>query len=264
MLRFLINLTFLFTEHSFLERFSKAKEEGFDTVEFKFPEPLDVVSVEKKLRETGLKPYLFNFPVDIKAVGGRGIANNPERKAEFRWGVEQAVEAACRLGVKNINFFCGNKLPNYTEEELWDTLVSNLQYAADELMKYDINITFEPLNHYDNPDIFIESTAKGLRLHESVGRSNVFIQLDVYHALQEKEDIFELLDKNLPAIGHIQIADHPGRHQPGTGKIDMYKLLKKIEASSYDRFVSLEYIPEPNTLTSFEWFGRNGFNFADR
>lgn len=265
MLRFLINLTFLFTEYGFLDRFSKAKEAGFDTVEFKFPEPLDIDSVENKLKENGLKPYLFNFPVDIKAVGGRGVANNPGRIKEFRQGVEQALEAARRLQVKNINFFCGIKLPDYTEDEMWDTLVSNLQYAADELKKYDINITFEPLNHIDNPDIFIESTAKGLKLHNAVGRSNVFIQFDLYHALMEKEDIFEIISNNLSAIGHIQIADHPGRHQPGTGGIEMVKFLKALDESDYDRYVSLEYIPTPDTQISLKWFKDNGYDFrSDR
>lgn len=262
MLRFLANLTFLFTEYHFLDRFEVARETGFNTVEFKFPEPFNVDPVEKQLKETGLKPYLFNFPVDIQAIGSRGVANNPEKTKEFRHGVKQAVETACRLGVRNINFFCGNRLSSFSEEEMWDTLVSNLQYASDEMKIYDINLTIEPLNHYDNPDIFIESTAKGLKLHKAVGKSNMFVQLDIYHAKHEGEDVFEILENDLPAIGHIQIADHPGRHQPGTGEIDMNKLMKVIEASPYKGYVSLEYIPAPDTLSSLKWFKENGYNFS--
>lgn len=262
MLCFLANLTFLFTEYSFLDRFQVAKEVGFNTVEFKFPEPFNVDPVETRLKETGLKPYLFNFPVDIQAVGGRGIANNPERKKEFRQGVKQAVETACRLSVKNINFFCGTRLSFYSEEEMWDTLVSNLQYASDELKIFDMNLTIEPLNHYDSPDIFIESTAKGLKLHKAVGRSNMLLQFDIYHARKEGEDVFEIFKNDLAAIGHIQIADYPGRHQPGTGELDINKLLKMIEASPYNGYVSLEYIPAPNTLSSLEWFKENGYDFS--
>ncbi len=261
MLKLMGNITFLFAEYDFLDRFSKAKEAGFNTVEFKFPEPLNVDAVEGKLKETGLRPYLFNFPVDVKAVGGRGVANNPGKKKEFRQGVEQAVEIACRLRVKNINFFCGSMHPNYSEVELWDTLVNNLQYAADELKKHNLNLTFEPLNHYDNPDIFIESTEKGLKLQKEVGRSNVFIQYDLYHSRQEGEDIFEIMKNDSHAISHIQIADHPGRHQPGTGEIEMVKFLKMIEESEYKGYVSLEYIPTPDTISSLKWFKDNDYNF---
>jgi hydroxypyruvate isomerase len=261
MLQFLANITFLFKEYDFIDRFSKAKESGFTSVEFKFPEPLNVDAVESKLKETGLKPYLFNFPVDIQAVGGRGVANNPDKKKEFRQGVEQAVATACRLGVKNINFFCGTKLSSYSEEEMWDTLVSNLQYAADELKKHKLNITFEPLNHHDNPDIFIESTTKALKLHKEVGKDNIFIQYDLYHSRQEGEDIFAMFRNNMHAIGHIQIADHPGRHQPGTGEIEMEKFLRMIDESEYKGYVSLEYIPMPDTLSSLKWFRDNGLTF---
>lgn len=262
MLKLIGNITFLFAEYGFLERFSKAKEVGFTTVEFKFPEPLDVDAVESKLKETGLRPYLFNFPVDVKAVGGRGVANDPGKKKEFRQGVEQAVEIACRLGVKNINFFCGVMHPNYSEAELWDTLVENLKYAADELKKHNLNLTFEPLNHHDNPNIFIESTAKGLKLHKAVGKSNIFIQYDLYHSRMEGEDIFEVLKNDLNAISHIQVADHPGRHQPGTGEIDIDKFLKMVEASEYKGYVSLEYIPQPDTLSSLKWFKDKGYDIS--
>ncbi|MDF2531785.1 MAG: hydroxypyruvate isomerase [Clostridia bacterium] len=262
MLRFLANLTFLFKEYSFLERFDMAKSIGFTSVEFKFPEPFNIGPVEAQLKKNGLKPYLFNFPVDIQAVGGRGIANNPERQKEFQLGVKQAIEAASQLGVKSINFFCGTRIASYTEEEMWDTLVSNLKYASDELKLHDMKLTIEPLNHYDNPDIFIDSTAKGLMLHKAIGRSNMFVQLDIYHARQEGEDVLEILEKHLPAIGHIQVADHPGRHQPGTGEIEMVKLLNMIEASDYEGFVSLEYIPVSDTRSSLEWFRENGYDLS--
>lgn len=262
MLRFLANLTFLFKEYSFLDRFSKAKECGFTTVEFKFPEPLNVEAVESQLKATGLKPYLFNFPVDVQAVGGRGVANDPGKKELFKQGVKQGIEAACRLGVKNLNFFCGTKQASYSEEEQWDTLVSNLQYAADELKKHNLNLTIEPLNHFDNPGIVIDTTEMGLKLRREVGRSNMFIQYDLYHSRQEGEDVFEIVKNSLPAIGHIQIADHPGRHQPGTGEIDIVEFLEMIEKSDYKGYVSLEYNPDPDTLTSLKWFKEKGYDFT--
>ena len=259
MLKFAANLGFLFTDLPFMERFSAAKKAGFRAVEFMFPYDYDLDEIEKQLQENGLVINLFNLPAGNWAAGERGTATDPTRKEEFRAGVAKAIEAARKFNVKTVNCLVGKVVPAVSEEKIWATLVENISYAADALNEHGIKLMVEPINHYDMPGFYINTTQQALKLIADVNKENVYLQYDIYHADREEEDHNEILKNHMAKIGHIQIADNPGRHQPGTGKIDLKHLLAEIEKAGYNGYVGLEYVPEPDTLTSLKWLEEFGY-----
>lgn len=250
---FVANLSFLFTEKSFMERFTAAKAVGFDKVEFMFPYDYDLKEIKLQLDSLGLELVLFNLPAGDWGNGERGIATNPDRKSEFQAGVRKAVEIAQKLGVKRINCLAGIRSPGMEESDLWITLVENITYAADQLQEQGIQLMIEPINHYDIPGFFLNTTDQVLRLIKEVNRPNVFLQWDIYHASREDEDLLKIISDSIAHIGHVQIADQPGRHQPGTGTIDFQTLLTELKKAGYSKAISLEYVPDPDTETSLEW-----------
>ena len=250
---FVANLSFLFTEKPFMERFAAAKAVGFDKVEFMFPYDYDLEEIELQLKSLGLELVLFNLPAGDWGKGERGIATNPDRKNEFRAGVGKAIEVAQKFDVKQVNCLVGIRSPGMEESELWKTLVENISYAADQLQEHGIRLMIEPINHYDMPGFFLNTTEHVIRLIKEVNRPNLFLQWDIYHASRENEDLLKILNDSISHIGHVQIADQPGRHQPGTGAIDFQTLLTELKKAGYSKAISLEYVPEPDTETSLEW-----------
>lgn len=250
---FVANLSFLFTEKPFMERFVAAKTVGFDKVEFMFPYDYDLDEIKSQLNSLGLELVLFNLPAGDWGNGERGIAINPKRKNEFRAGVGKAIEVAQKLGVRQVNCLVGIRIPGTEESELWTTLVENISYAADQLQEQGIRLMIEPINHYDIPGFFLNTTDQVLRLIKEVQRPNVFLQWDIYHASREDEDLFKILSDSIAHIGHVQIADQPGRNQPGTGMIDFQILFAELKKAGYSKAISLEYVPNPDTETSLEW-----------
>lgn len=247
------NLSFLFTEKPFMERFVAAKAVGFDKVEFMFPYDYDLDEIKLQLDSLGLELFLFNLPAGNWGDGERGIAINPDRKNEFRTGVGKAVEVAQKLGVKQVNCLVGIRSPGTEETELWTTLVENISYAAEQLQEQGIRLMIEPVNHYDIPGFFLNTTDQVIRLIKEVNQSNVFLQWDIYHASRESEDLLKTLSDLIAHIGHVQIADQPGRNQPGTGTIDFQSFFTELKKAGYSKSISLEYVPDPDTEASLEW-----------
>jgi hydroxypyruvate isomerase len=256
---FAANLTFLFTEMPFMDRFSAARRAGFDAVEFMFPYDYDIDDVKARLSETGQELILCNLPAGNWAGGDRGTASNPERKEEFRAGVARAIGAAAALGVGRLNCLVGLNREDLSGEKIRGTLTENLLYAAEALGKEDIQLMVEPVNHLDMPGFALNTCDQVLKLIREIGHPNVYLQFDVYHARRENEELAAILLNHLDRIGHIQIADCPGRHQPGTGETDFRFLLPEIDRLGYKGFISMEYIPIPDTLTSLKWLSSYGY-----
>ncbi|GEA16498.1 MAG: hydroxypyruvate isomerase [Moorella sp. (in: firmicutes)] len=258
--KFAANLTMLFTELPFLERFNAARKAGFRAVEFLFPYEYAINDIKSLLIENNLQAVLFNLPAGDWAAGERGIAADPGRKEEFRAGVRQAVEWADQLNVPRLNCLAGKMNQAFSREEHWQTLIENVRYAAQALAGNDLKLMIEPINHYDVPGFFLNTTRQALQLINEVNMPNVYLQYDLYHAQKEEGNLTVTLRENIQRVGHIQIADNPGRHQPGTGEINYPFLLREIDNLGYEGYVSLEYIPEPDTLNSLGWITAYGYN----
>ncbi|MDK2821648.1 MAG: hydroxypyruvate isomerase [Clostridia bacterium] len=259
MLNFDANLTMLFTELPFLERFEVAKKAGFSSVEFQFPYDFDCTEIEQTVKRLGLNITLFNLPAGNWGAGDRGIAADPSRIDEFRKGVATARQWAQRLGCQRLNCLVGLRLPEYTEEEQWKVVQENLAYAAEQLAKDNIMLLMEPLNTYDVPGFLISTTQQAEKLLNLVGAPNLRIQYDVYHMQRMEGELIGTLKQLGNKVGHIQIADNPGRHQPGTGEINYKYVLESIDSMGYKGYIGLEYIPHPNTETSLKWLEHLGF-----
>ena len=255
---FAANLTFLFTEQPFLKRFAAARLAGFNAVEFMFPYDYDLADIKVQLESNDLRLILCNLPAGNWAAGDRGTAADPARQAEFREGIVRGIAAARTLGVSRLNCLVGLKPAALSPAETRKTVARNLRYAAEELGRAGIRLLVEPVNHLDMPGFALNTCGQVLELIAEIGHDNTFLQFDVYHACREGEDPFAILANRLPRIGHIQIADCPGRHQPGTGQTDFNALFARIDESGYEGYVSLEYIPVPDTLSSLAWLSTLG------
>ncbi len=256
--KFAANLTMLFTEVSFMERFALARAAGFTHVEYLFPYPFKADELKAELDKNGLTQILFNLPAGDWAAGERGIAALPGRSDEFRAGVPQAIEYAKTLGVKRVNCLAGKRVAGNSDDEHWQTLVENVRFAASELASHGIELVVEPINHFDIPGFVLNRTEQAIKLLDEVGHPNVRIQFDIYHVQREEGEITATFRKHLARIGHIQIADNPGRNQPGTGEINFPFLFRQLDESGYSGWVGLEYVPKPDTVASLGWMKEYG------
>lgn len=257
--KFAANLTMLFTEAPFLDRFALAQEAGFTTVEYLFPYDYPVNELKDRLTRYELKQVLFNLPSGKWSEGERGIGANPERVKEFRDGVDKAIEYALGLGVSQVNLLAGKRTEGFSEADHWAVLVENTRYAAEKLHQHGIRLVIEAINHFDIPGFFLSRTEQVIRLIEEVGMSNVYAQYDIYHAQREEGELAATLRKYIAKIGHIQIADNPGRHQPGTGEINYPFIFREIDALGYQGYIGLEYVPSPDTKSSLAWISEYGY-----
>jgi hydroxypyruvate isomerase len=248
MSRLAANLSMLFTEVPFLDRFGQAAQAGFTAVEFQFPYEFPAAEIASRLSEHGLHLVLFNLPAGDWAAGDRGIAADLDRQEEFRDGVARAIEYAQVLRPDRINLLAGIA-PETAESDL--ALLQNIRYAAEELGDYGFRMTIEAVNSVDVPDFALPTSRAALDLIDEMDLSNLSLQLDVYHAIRMSEDPIRIIRDRADVIGHIQIADVPGRHQPGTGEVDFPTLFREIDASGYDGWVALEYIPQGPTAEGF-------------
>jgi hydroxypyruvate isomerase len=260
MVKLAANLTMLFNEVPPLERFARARAAGFRYAEFLFPLEHDVAAVAAALRESGLQLVLFNFAAGDRAAGDRGIASHPDRVAEFREDVTRAVVAARQLGNQRLHCMAGLRQPDISQEEQWRTFVENVRHAGEACAGAGLMLLVEPLNDKDNPGYFLVGSAMGLRLVEEVGLPNVRLQYDIYHMQRGEGELAATIAANLGRIGHIQIADNPGRHQPGTGEINYRFLLPYLDQLGYDGYVSLEYVPAGPTEASLGWVKEYGLS----
>jgi hydroxypyruvate isomerase len=260
--RFAANITTMFNEVPFMERFKAAAGAGFKAVEFLFPYDYSVQDIKKEVDFYGLKVVLFNMPAGNWEAGDRGIAANPDRQKEFQDGVDKAIEYAVILEVPQVNCLAGKKVQNKDEEEQYQVLVANLRHAAEKLAKKKVKTLIEYINVWDMPGFFLPTAVQALNVIKRVEHANVYLQLDIYHASRNKENVTEILINHLDKIAHIQIADHPGRHQPGTGEINYKHLLAEFDRIGYKGYVSMEYIPVADTSSSLQWISEYGFSLS--
>jgi hydroxypyruvate isomerase len=250
-LQFSANLSFLFAEHDFLDRFGAAMRAGFTGVEFHFPYDHEKAVLAEVVMTSGVEVVLFNLPAGDWAAGERGIACLPERKAEFQDGVGRAIEYAEALGCTRLNCLAG--IPTTNHDKALETLTDNLRFAAAVTQRAGIRLLMEPLNTRDNPGFLISTTEQALSVIDAVDSRNLQLQYDVYHAQVMEGDLAHTLEKHLPSIGHIQIADNPGRHEPGTGEIRFPFLFERLQQLGYAGWIGCEYKPSGDTLDSLDW-----------
>ena len=250
--KFAANLTMLFTDLPVVERFGAARAAGFDAVEFLFPFLDDEDAIGAALLEHDLEMVLFDLPVGDFAAGDRGLANDPERVEEFQRGAIMTAELAQRYGTPLLNCLVGKELAGVSADAQRSTLVENLRFAAAETAKRDVRLIIEPLNTIETPGFLIATAREGLALIDEVGHDNLRLQLDVYHEQRMAGNLVATINQHIDSIAHIQIADSPGRNQPGTGEINYRYVLDAIDASGYDGWVSLEFVPSPDTMTALD------------
>jgi len=256
MLTFAANLTFLWSELPFLERFAAAAGAGFTHVEYMFPYEHQPGELRARLAQAGLRQVLFNLPAGDWGAGERGIAADPARMEEFRSGVERALRYAEALEVGQLNCLAGRRIAGLSEAEQLATLIDNLRFAARRAASVGVGLLLEPLNTFDVPDFLISRTDQALRVLEQLAEEGVRLQFDAYHVARMEGEVTGRLREALAWVGHVQIADFPGRHQPGTGEIDFPGLFELLDTSGYAGVVGLEYIPVPDTASSLTWLAR--------
>jgi hydroxypyruvate isomerase len=254
--KFAANLSYLWTEVPFLDRFELAAGAGFAAVEYHSPYDFDADEIKGRLQEFGLTPALHNLPAGDTAKGDLGIACLPGREAEFRASVMQAIIYARHLGTPRCNCLAG-KLPAGADPDICEqTLVKNLRYAGREFAKAGLGLTLEPINSVDVPGFLVDTSIKAISLLEQVALENVTLQYDLYHMHIMGDDLKAELEKLQSIIGHIQFADAPGRHQPGSGDINLGGLFDHLDALGYQGWVGAEYRPGGHTADSLDWFVR--------
>ena len=251
--RFAANLSMLFTEHPFLDRFERAARAGFGAVEFLFPYAHTPGEVAARLKGNRLQCVLHNLPAGDWEAGERGIACLPDRIDEFRAGVAKAIEYAQALGTSQLNCLAGKAPLGADEKLLRQTFVANLRYAAAELKRANLKLLIEPINTYDIPGFFLNRTAQAIAIMDEVGADNLFLQYDIYHAQRSEGELAATLAKHLARIAHVQIADNPGRNEPGTGEINYAFLFAHLARIGYRGFVGCEYKPATSTEAGLAW-----------
>jgi hydroxypyruvate isomerase len=253
--RFAANLTMMFTELPFLRRFAAAAEAGFDAVEFLFPYEFDKGALASLLAGNGLTLVLHNLPAGDWAAGERGIACHPDRIAEFRAGVERAIDYASALRCPQVNCLAGILPAGVNADAARATLIENLRYAGGKLQAAKIGLLMEPVNTRDIPGFFVDRTRPALAIIAATGSSNIKLQYDIYHAQVMEGDLTCTIETEFDRIGHIQLADNPGRHEPGTGEINYPFLFRRIDELGYRGWIGCEYKPATTTTAGLSWFG---------
>lgn len=251
--RFAANLTMLFTEVPFLDRFERAARAGFEGVEFLFPYPYAPEELRSRLDRHGLRLVLHNLPAGNWDAGERGIACLPDRVAEFREGVATAIRYARALGVGQVNCLAGKAPAGVDPALLHRTLVENLRFAAAELGGAGLKLLLEPINTFDIPGFLVTRSAQALAILDEVGAPNAFLQFDAYHAQRMEGELCGTLSRHLSRIAHVQIADNPGRNEPGTGEIDHRFLFAHLDRIGYAGWVGCEYKPATTTEAGLGW-----------
>lgn len=251
--KFSANLTMLFNEVDFLNRFERAAKAGFKGVEYLFPYEWSKEELADRLNHYGLVQVLHNLPAGNWQAGERGIACLPGREGEFQDGVGKAIEYAKALGCPRLNCLVGKTPQGVPLERVHQTLIDNLRFAAAALEKEGIRFLVEPLNEQDLAGFYLVHTREAFQLFEEVGHPNLFLQYDIYHMQIMEGNLTKTILSNLARIGHIQLADVPGRHEPGTGEINFTNLFRFIDEAGYEGWIGCEYIPAGKTEEGLKW-----------
>ena len=251
--RFAANLTMMFNEVDFLDRFEAAARAGFEAVEYLFPYEYEKDDLAERLRRNGLTQALHNLPAGDWDAGERGIACLPDRVGEFQDGVGKAIEYATALGCRQVNCLAGTEPEGADGDALRETFVGNLRFAAAKLQEAGMRLLTEPINTRDIPGFYLRHTAQARSIIEEVGSDNLSLQYDVYHMQIMEGDLTPTIEANLDAIRHVQIADNPGRNEPGTGEINYPFLFRALDRLGYDGWVGCEYKPLTTTEAGLGW-----------
>lgn len=257
--QFAANLTMLYADSPFLDRFARARAAGFSFVEYLFPYEYAPTDLARALAQNQLTQVLFNLPAGNWSAGDRGIAAHPDRVTEFRHGVTRALEYASVLRVKQINCLVGKRDEKIPLDEQHRVMIENLRYAARALAEQDITLLVEHLNPYDVPGFLLVTPQAAFQVQDQVAAPNLKIQYDIYHAQRTAGELAHTLEKNFARIAHIQIADNPGRHQPGTGEINYRFVFQRIDQLGYTGYIGLEYAPQGTTEESLGWVREYGY-----
>lgn len=251
--KFAANLTMLFNELDFLDRFQAAADAGFTGVEYLFPYAWSAAQLAEKLDSAGLTQVLHNLPAGDWAAGERGIACHPDRIGEFQDGVGRAIDYARTLGCKQLNCLAGIAPAGVSDEVVHQTFVANLQFAAAKLKDAGIRLLIEPINTFDIPGFYLNRTTQAAAILDAVGSDNLFIQYDIYHAQRMEGELANTIARHLAHIAHIQLADNPGRNEPGTGEINYAWLFRHIDQLGYQGWIGCEYKPAAGTKEGLGW-----------
>ncbi len=251
--RFAANLAMMYNEVGFLDRFEAASRSGFTGVEYLFPYSFDRDELAERLNRYGLTQVLFNLPPGNWRAGDRGIACLPDRVQEFRDGVAQALEYAQALGCRQLNCLAGIRPEGVELHTVQATLVSNLRLAADQLEKAGVRLLIEPINTRDIPGFYLCHSQQALDVIERTGSDNIALQYDIYHMQVMEGDLAMTIASNLRQIGHMQVADNPGRHEPGSGEINYPFLFGFIDEHGYTGWIGCEYSPAAKTEDGLGW-----------
>jgi hydroxypyruvate isomerase len=254
--KFAANLSMLYTELPFLDRFAAAAADGFAGVEYLFPYAFSKEQIVEKLRAGGLVQVLHNLPAGDWEGGERGIACHPDRVGEFQDGVGKAIEYATALGCRQVNCLAGIAPAGVAPDKVGETFIHNVRFAADRLKGAGIALLIEPVNTLDIPGFYLNRTAQALSILDEVGSDNVFLQYDIYHMQIMEGDLARTLERNLARIRHVQLADNPGRHEPGTGEINYRFLFGHLDRIGYDGWIGCEYKPRTTTREGLGWLPR--------
>ena len=251
--KFAANLAMMYNEVDFLDRFEAAAKSGFNGVEYLFPYPFAKDDLAARLQKYGLTQVLHNLPAGDWGAGERGIACLPDRVGEFQDGVGQAIDYALALDCKQINCLAGLTPEGIDVERVHETFVSNLKFAADKLGAAGIRLLIEPINTRDIPGFYLSRTHQALDIINASGSDNIALQYDIYHMQVMEGDLASTIAGNLARIEHIQLADNPGRHEPGTGEINYPFLFDFIDGLGYRGWIGCEYKPASDTLAGLGW-----------
>lgn len=259
---FSANLSLQFREAEFLDRFGRAAAAGFHSVEYMFPYAYEAQELRARLEDAGLSQDLFNLPAGDFEAGERGIANDPRRVDEFRSGVRQALQYAEILEVPKLNCLVGLEVPQISAEEQYACVVANMEYAAEHIGRAGRVLLVELVNQRDAPEYFIRDLATVRRLLADVSAAHFRFLLDVYHLQRTQGEILTSVAELGPLIGHVQVADPPSRHEPGTGELNFRNVFRAIDDVGYTGRIGLEYIPSRDTEGSLTWASEYGYSLA--
>jgi hydroxypyruvate isomerase len=255
--RFAANLSMMFTEVPFLDRFAAAARAGFRGVEFLFPYDVPAGQISERLEEHQLSMVLFNLPAGNWGAGDRGLACDPASVEACRDGVGRAIEYATVLGCRQLHLMAGLKPRGAPDEAVRDTYIANVRFAAAELARHGMTLLLEAINTRDIPGFYVNTSRQAFDLMRDAGAPNVKFQYDVYHMQIMEGDLATTLEAHISAIGHIQIADPPSRHEPGTGEINYPFLFDWIDGLGYDGWIGCEYRPAGRTEDGLGWMTRS-------
>jgi hydroxypyruvate isomerase len=247
------NLSLLYTDIDFMDRFAAAAKSGFKGVEYLFPYAYPKDQLAEALARNKLVQVLHNFPAGDWAKGDRGTGCQPNRVGEFQEGVGKAIEYATALGCKQLNCLAGLAPQGVAADKVRATFVANLKFAAEKTKAAGIRLVTEPVNNRDIPGFYLNRSSQALEIMDDVGSDNLWLQYDIYHMQIMEGDLARTIETNLARINHMQLADNPGRHEPGTGEINYPFLFDWIDRIGYPGWIGCEYNPKAGTDDGLAW-----------